>query len=239
MSVLLRLENVNTFYGQSHILHDMSLEIKRGEVVSLLGRNGAGKTTTMRSIMGMSPPRFGRIHFQGEVISGWPSHRIFRRGVHLVPQGRRIFPQLTVAENLKLAMFKSGVGNFDEAFERTYGKFPLLRERQRFKAGHLSGGERQMLAIARALLGHPQLILFDEPSEGLAPKIVVEIRNIIAEIAGQGIAVLLAEQNIKMALTVAKRNYIIDKGQVCFEGTSEEIEQNKDMRAYLGVTTRK
>jgi len=239
VSALLSLERVNTFYGQSHILHDLSLEVHAGEVVSLLGRNGVGKTTTMRTIMGMSPPRSGRVAFDGRTISGQAPHRVFRQGIHLVPQGRRIFPQLTVAENLRLATFRSGVRDVKRAFALTYERFPRLGERQGFRAGYLSGGERQMLAVARALLGRPQMILFDEPSEGLAPRVVGEIRDIISEVAAQGIAVLLAEQNIRMALSVASRNYIIDKGQVHFEGTSPQVEGDKEVMDYLGVTTRK
>lgn len=236
---LLALEQVNTFYGKSHILHGLSLQVDSGEVVGLLGRNGAGKTTTMRTIMGMNPPRKGRIVFQGQQVTRWPPHRIFRAGIHLVPQGRRIFPQLSVAQNLKLAMFNAGVSDAKQAFAQTYQQFPRLQERQRYKAGYLSGGERQMLAIARALLGRPSLILFDEPSEGLAPIIVAEIERIILRIARQGIAILLAEQNVRMALRIAARNYVIDKGRVRFEGTSDQIEANEEVKAFLGVSTRR
>ncbi|MBI1743200.1 ABC transporter ATP-binding protein [Candidatus Acetothermia bacterium] len=236
---MLSIENIDTFYGQSHVLHGLSLEVKPGEIVSLLGRNGSGKTTTMRSVTGMTPPRAGQIFYLGGKISGWPPHQIFRAGAHLVPQGRRIFPQLTVIENLKLAMFQSGVRDERAALQETYKLFSRLEERKNFKAGHLSGGERQMLAIARALLGKPQLILFDEPSEGLAPMVVKEIRDIIVQLGQQGVSILLAEQNVKMALTAATRHYVIDKGQVRFTGTTAEIEQNEEVESYLGVSTRR
>ena len=239
MSTLLSIESIDTFYSQSHVLHGLSLEVKPGEIVSLLGRNGSGKTTTMRSVTGLTPPRAGQIFYHGEKISGWPPHRIFRAGVHLVPQGRRIFPQLTVIENLKLAMFQSGVKDERAALHETFRLFARLDERKNFRAGHLSGGERQMLAIARALLGNPQLILFDEPSEGLAPMVVKEIRDIILQLGQQGVSILLAEQNVKMALTAATRHYVIDKGQVRFSGTTAEIERNEEIESYLGVATRR
>lgn len=229
----LELNDINTYYGGSHILHNLSLKVGEGEVTSLLGRNGAGKTTTMRTIMGLTPPRTGSIVFREEEIAGLPPHEIFRRGISLVPQGRRIFPALTVEENLRLAIIKGG------ELENAYERFPILKERRRQRAGHLSGGERQMLAIARALVGRPRLILFDEPTEGLAPIVVREIRGIITGIRGEGIAILLAEQNVKMALALADRHYIIDKGEVKFQGSRKELEEKGEvLETYLGVSIR-
>lgn len=237
MSVLLSVECIHTYYGQSHVLQGLSLEVGRGEVVSLLGRNGAGKTTTIRSIMGLTPPRDGTIRFQDRRISDLPTHTIFRLGIRLVPQGRRIFSQLTVEENLKLAMLHSHVRDEHLALEQLYDRFPRLRARRRNKGHHLSGGELQMLAVARALLGEPRLILLDEPSEGLAPLIVQEIRDMIKEIATTGVSILLAEQNVEMALRVAHRHVVIDKGQVRYQGSSAELEADSAiMEDYLGVS---
>ncbi len=204
----------------------------------MLGRNGAGKTTTIRSIMGLSPPREGRIIFHEIEIAGRPPHEIFRRGIKLVPQGKQILPALTVEENLKLAMLKTEVeGSEKKELERVYEKFPILKERRKQPGGHLSGGERQMLAIARVLIGKTGLILLDEPTEGLAPLIVKEIKKTIEEIKGEGVALLLAEQNVKMALEVADRHYIIDKGTVKFEGTTQQLRDNQSiLETYLGVS---
>lgn len=235
--MILEVEGIQTYYGESHVLHGLSLKVDEGEVVSILGRNGAGKTTTIRSIMGLTPPREGRIRFKETEITKKKPHEIFRYGIKLVPQGRRIIPGLTVEENLRLAMISAQVDSTREELERIYGKFPLLKERRRQKGGHLSGGERQILAIARALLGRTSLILMDEPTEGLAPFIIKEIRDTIVEIKGDGVAILLAEQNVKMALEVADRHYIIDKGTVKFEGPSGELQQRRDiMESYLGVS---
>jgi branched-chain amino acid transport system ATP-binding protein len=234
---MLEVEGIHTYYGQSHVLHGLSLSVGKREVVSLLGRNGAGKTTTIRSIMGLTPPQKGHIKFKGEEIAGKPPHEIFRRGIKLVPQGRRILPTLTVEENLRLAMIRAEVKDRREELERVYNRFPILKERRRQKGGHLSGGERQMLAIARALLGKIGLILLDEPTEGLAPFIIREIKDIIMEIKEEGVAILLAEQNVRMALEVADRHYIIDKGEVKFEGTTAELKGNQQlMESYLGVS---
>lgn len=240
MSAILQVEEIHTYYDQSHVLHGLSLEVGRGEVASLLGRNGAGKTTTMRSLTGMTPPQAGEIRFLGQVISGLPPHAIFRRGIRLVPQGRRIFPQLTVEENLRLAMIRGQIQNEQKELDSIYDRFPRLKERRRNKGRHLSGGERQMLAVARALLGNPKLILFDEPSEGLAPLIVREVRDMILEIAATGVSILLAEQNVKLALTVAQRHYVMDKGQVRFQGTGEELSCHDEvLKGYLGVSARR
>jgi len=235
--MILEVAGIHTYYGGSHVLHGLSLNIKEGEVISILGRNGAGKTTTIRSIMGLTPTREGRIKFKETEISKKKPHEIFRYGIKLVPQGRRIVPMLTVEENLRLAMISAQVSSTREELERIYAKFPILKERRGQKGGHLSGGERQILAIARALLGQTSLILMDEPSEGLAPFIIREIRDTIMEIKRDGVAILLAEQNVKMALEVADRHYIIDKGTVKFEGPSDELRRRPDiMESYLGVS---
>jgi branched-chain amino acid transport system ATP-binding protein len=235
---MLQVEDIHTYYGPSYILHGISLNVREKEVVSLLGRNGAGKTTTIRSIMGLTPPREGRITFQDVEIAGRPPHEIFQLGIKLVPQGKHILPTLTVEENLRLAMLKTArEGSERQELERVYGKFPILKERRRQPGGHLSGGERQMLAIARVLLGRTALILLDEPTEGLAPLIVKEIKETIQEIKGEGVALLLAEQNVKMALEVADRHYIIDKGTVEFEGTTQQLRDSLGvLETYLGVT---
>jgi branched-chain amino acid transport system ATP-binding protein len=235
---MLQVEDIHTYYGPSYILHGISLNVQEREVVSLLGRNGAGKTTTIRSIMGLTPPREGRITFQETEIAGRPPHEIFELGIKLVPQGKQILPTLTVEENLRLAMLKTELGGSErQELERVYGKFPILKERRRQPGGHLSGGERQMLAIARVLLGRTALILLDEPTEGLAPLIVKEIKETIQEIKGEGVALLLAEQNVKMALEVADRHYIIDKGTVKFEGTTQQLRDSLGvLETYLGVT---
>lgn len=235
---MLQVENIHTYYGPSYILHGLSLNVKDKEVVSLLGRNGAGKTTTIRSIMGLTSPREGRIVFQEIEIAGKPSYEIFQLGIKLVPQGRHILPTLTVEENLKLALLKSEIEESKKkALERVYEKFPLLKERKKQMGGHLSGGERQILAIARVLIGKTGLILLDEPTEGLAPLMVKEIKGTIEEIKEEGVAVLLAEQNVKMALEVADRHYIIDKGTVKFEGTTQQLRDSLGvLDTYLGVT---
>ena len=236
--MLFEMQGIHTYYGQSHVLQGLTLKVDKNEVVSLLGRNGAGKTTTIHSIIGLTPPQEGSILFQGEDLKGKPPHEIFRRGIKLVPQGRRIISPLTVEENLRLALLAARVDDMRDEFARVYKRVHILRERRHQRAGHLSGGERQMLAIARALLGKPRLILMDEPSEGLAPFVIREIKHIINEIKQAGVAILLAEQNVKLALEVADRHYVIDKGQVQFEGTSVELQSHKKiMESYLGVSS--
>ncbi len=235
---MLSVEDIHTYYGPSYILHGISLNVKGKEVVSLLGRNGAGKTTTIRSIMGLTPPREGDITFLGKKIARRPPHEIFRLGIKLVPQGRQILPTLTVEENLKLALLKADVEKGQkEALRKVYEKFPILESRKKQPGGHLSGGERQMLAIARVLLGKTGLILLDEPTEGLAPLIVQEIKDIILDIKKEGVAIFIAEQNVKMALETGDRHYIIDKGKVEFEGTGEDLTESTGvMESYLGIT---
>jgi branched-chain amino acid transport system ATP-binding protein len=228
---MLEVEGIQTYYGDSHVLHDVSLRVAAGEAVALLGRNGAGKTTLIRSIVGFTPPRGGRIRFEGEAIERWPPHRIARRGLALVPQGRRIFAPLTVRENLLLGARGSGW-----TLVRVLDLFPRLRERAEQLGGTLSGGEQQMLAIGRALLGNGRLLLLDEPSEGLAPLIVREIGRILGELRRERLSLLLVEQNYHLALRVADRVYVMSKGQIVYEGTPAGLEAAEDVkRRYLGV----
>jgi branched-chain amino acid transport system ATP-binding protein len=230
----LRLEGINTYYGDSHILRDVSLQIGAGETVALLGRNGVGKTTTLKSIVGWVPPRSGSVALDGFELAGHDMMTIARRGVSLVPEERRIFTNLTVAENLRLAIVTARKPGW--SLDAVYEKFPRLRERLKHKGDEISGGEKQMLAIARALLQDTRVLLLDEPTEGLAPLIVREVEAIIREIKSAGMTILLVEQNLYSALSVADRCYIIDGGRVRFEGTPDEIRHNPDVRArYLHV----
>ncbi len=233
---ILELSDVHTYYGDSHVLHGVSFQVGEREVVSLLGRNGSGKTTTLRTIMGLTPPGSGSIRFRGEEMAGRRPHAIFRCGIRLVPQGRGIFPSLTVEENLRLAMTMATVEDEEEALEQVYQRFPIFKERRRQKGRTLSGGQLQMLAIARAIVGETGLILMDEPSEGLAPLIVREILGLVVELKEKGATILLAEQNLKLAMAAADRHYIIEKGVVKFEGTTADLEEKEEViRAYLGV----
>jgi branched-chain amino acid transport system ATP-binding protein len=230
MSALV-VEDVHTYYGESHVLHGVSLSVSPGEAVALLGRNGAGKTTLIRSVVGFTAPRQGRVMWDGASIGGWPPYRIARHGVALVPQGRRIFAPLTVRENLLLGARSSGW-----TLERVFDLFPRLRERQDQAGGTLSGGEQSMLAIGRALLTNGRLLLLDEPSEGLAPAIVQEIGRIAGGLKGHGLSILLVEQNYHLALRVADRVYVMSKGQIVWEGAPAALEANEDVkRRYLGV----
>jgi branched-chain amino acid transport system ATP-binding protein len=229
---MLTLDAIHTYYGDSHILQGVSLDVSAGELVCILGRNGAGKTTTIRSIIGFNRPRAGRIVFDGTDVSRLPPHAMATSGVGLVPQGRRIFAPLSVRENLVFAYRKGGPWTLD----RVYQLFPILRDRQHHMGNALSGGEQQMLAIARALLMNPRLLLLDEPSEGLAPMLVREIGRVIGELKSSGIAMLLAEQNLALALSVADRCYVLNKGQVVYTATAEAIRQDAEVkRRYLGV----
>ncbi len=228
---MLEVDDIHTYYGDSHILHGVSLRVAAGEAVALLGRNGAGKTTMIRSIVGFTPPRDGRIVFDGDAIHRWPAHRITRRGMALVPQGRRIFAPLTVRENLLLGARVDGW-----TLERVFDLFPRLRERAEQAGGTLSGGEQQMLAIARALLTNGRLLLLDEPSEGLAPLIVREIGRVVKGLKGERLSILLVEQNYHLALQVADRVYVMNKGQIVYEGNPAGLEADEDVkRRYLGV----
>ena len=235
----LALEGVNTYYGPSHILFDLGLTVAEGTVTCLLGRNGAGKTTAIRTIMGLTPPRSGAITFRGERISGLRPWQIFRRGIKLVPQGRGIFPPLSVEENLRLALLRAEAQEPAAELEKVYALFPVLAERRRQRGQTLSGGELQMLAIARALLGRTGLILMDEPTEGLAPLVVRTIQETLHRIKREGATVLLAEQNARMALDVGDWHHIIDDGRIRFSGDSRSILGNDEiMTQYLGVSPR-
>ncbi len=233
--MILALEKVNTFYGHSHILFDVDLSVAEGEVVSLLGRNGAGKTTALRSIMGLTPPRAGRVRWLGEEVQGRKPHEISRKGVGFVPEDRRIFSRLSVEENLETGAFKlERPGGW--TLERVYGLFPRLGQLKSRKGSELSGGEQQMLAIARALMGAPKLVLLDEPSEGLAPAIVKDVGEMIGMFRDEGIAVLLVEQNARFACRLSDRVYVIDKGRIRFEGAVAQLEAEEELKSrYLAV----
>jgi branched-chain amino acid transport system ATP-binding protein len=229
---MIELERINTFYGLGHILHDLSLRVGECEVVALLGRNGAGKTTTMRSIAGLTPPRSGEIRYKGRNIAGIEAHRVSRLGIALVPETRDIFSFLSTRENLSIAQRKGSRWQMDDVLAR----FPRLKERLNNKGRELSGGEQQMLAIGRALLTGPDLLLLDEPSQGLAPMVVESVMETIRELKKERVSMLLVEQNAEMALRLADRVYVIDHGTVVFEGTPAALRANQQVTTtYLGV----
>jgi len=229
---MIELKSINTFYGLGHILHDLSLRVGEGEVVALLGRNGAGKTTTMRSIAGLTPPRSGEIRYKGRDIAGLEAHRVSRLGIALVPETRDIFSFLSAKENLSIAARKKSRWQIDAVLER----FPRLKERLGNKGRELSGGEQQMLAIARALLTGPDLLLLDEPSQGLAPLVVESVMETIRDLKKERVSMLLVEQNAEMALQLADRVYVIDHGTVVFEGTPAALRADRQVTTtYLGV----
>jgi branched-chain amino acid transport system ATP-binding protein len=232
---MLKVEKINTFYGEAHTLFDVSLEIQEAEVVALLGRNGAGKTTTIRSIMGLTPPRTGRVVFKGEDITGLPPYVIANKGVGFVPDNRRIFPSLSVKRNLEIGKKGRGVdGGWN--LEGIYEHFPKLKEIEDRLGEVLSGGEQQMLTIARTLMGNPDLVLLDEPTEGLAPLMVKEVMKIIKELKEKKETILLVEQNSNLALTISQRAYILENGHHVFAGPAEEIIGDKELRRkFLGV----
>jgi branched-chain amino acid transport system ATP-binding protein len=232
---MLRLDDVRAYYGHIQALQGISLEVRKGEIVTLLGTNGAGKTTTLKTISGLLHPRAGRVVFEGRDISEVAPHAIVRAGVGHAPEGRRIFSRLTVLENLQMGGYTRTRAEIDEDLERVYVLFPRLRERMSQKGGTLSGGEQQMLAIGRALMTRPRVLLLDEPSLGLAPILVQQIFSIIREINQAGMTVLLVEQNALQALSVADRGYVLQTGQVVLAGTSQELRENETVRkAYLG-----
>jgi branched-chain amino acid transport system ATP-binding protein len=233
---LLALERVNAYYGDSHVLHDVSLELREGRLLALLGRNGAGKTTCICSIIGFLPPRSGRITLAGRAIEKLPPERICRAGVGLVPQGRRIFPSLTVKENLDVAARPAAAGSAKLWHRDDVCRiFPRLKERQHQLAGSLSGGEQQMLAIGRGLMTNPRVLLLDEPSEGLAPQIVHEVGQVLADLKGQ-VSMMLVEQNLGLALSVADDVVLLGTGRVVFAGTREAfVEQQASLHAHLGI----
>ncbi len=226
---------MHAYYGDSHVLQGVDLALAQGEIVCLLGRNGAGKTTTMKSIVGYVPPARGRVVFDGADIAGRPVYENVRRGIGYVPEDRRIFPGLTVEENLEVAALPPRPGREPWTFDRVFATFPLLARLRRRKGGELSGGEQQLLAIARALVGNPRVLLLDEPCEGLAPVIVEELGGVIASLKAE-VPILLAEQNARFALGIADRGYIIEKGRVVFRGTRQELLDNREVQErYLAV----
>ncbi len=232
----LELHSINTYYGRSHILFDVSLSVEKGEVVSLIGRNGAGKSTTFRSIIGLTPPQTGEVVFAGARVNGLRAYQICRRGIGFVPEDRRCFPDLTVRENLEVAARREKEVASPWTVEKIYSFFPRLKERAGQYGGTLSGGEQQMLATARGLMSKPTLMLLDEPSMGLSPILVEEIFRIIVEINRLGTSILLVEQNAQMALSVAHRAYVLETGRIVLAGAAKEIADNPQVRtAYLGV----
>ena len=234
MTAQLEVRGVHTFYGSSHILQGISLAVRPGSVVALLGRNGAGKTTLIRSIMGLTPPRRGEILFRGQSLAEMAPEHIARLGLGLVPQGHRIFGSLTVRENL--AVIARGGGTARWTTEAAFRLFPRLQERHAQLAGTLSGGEQQMLAIARALVANPELLLMDEPSEGLAPQIVREVGRVIGRLKEEGLSTLLVEQHIRSALRVADYVYVMSRGQIVYEGTPADLKARAEiLQQHLGV----
>jgi branched-chain amino acid transport system ATP-binding protein len=232
MAALLSVEDIHTAYGLSRVLFGVSLEIVAGECVVLLGRNGVGKTTTMRSIMGLNSPTSGRVVWKGQDITGWPSHKVARAGIGFVPEDRRIFAELSVWENLEVgARAAARPGHW--TIERIYELFPVLRDLRNRQGGFLSGGEQQMLTIARTLMGNPELLLLDEPSEGLAPLVVETLRLKVGELRDQGMTILLAEQGVEFSLSLADRVYVLEKGAVRHAGPAAELRDDKDLRERL------
>ena len=234
---MLDIEDIHTYYGESYVLQGVSLKVHEGSVTAVLGRNGMGKTTLIRSIIGFNPPRKGKIYFKGVDITTTPAYKIARMGVGLVPQGRRIFPSLSVRENLEIAMRMREKKDGDSgSLEKLFSLFPRLKERINHRASQLSGGEQQMLATGRALIGNPLCLLMDEPTEGLAPLIVRELGLLIEELKEQGLAILLIEQNFAFALRHADSVYIMSKGKMVYHSTPQELSKNAIIKSrYLGV----
>lgn len=232
---MLKLENVDTFYGAIQALRDVSIEVNQGEIVTLIGSNGAGKTTLLMTVCGNPRARSGRIAFMGDEITQKPTHDIMRSGIAISPEGRRVFKDLSVTENLQMGGFFSSKAQIEEGLEHVYGLFPRLKERASQRAGTMSGGEQQMLAIGRALMTRPKLLLLDEPTLGLAPLIIAQIFDIIRTIRDQGVTVFLVEQNANKALQVADRGYVLENGRVVMADTGANLLVNEDVRrAYLG-----
>jgi branched-chain amino acid transport system ATP-binding protein len=235
---MLTLTNIHTFYGPIEALKGINIEVKQGEIVCLIGSNGAGKSTTLMTISGILKPSLGSIQFEGKTINGIPPHRIVKMGISQVPEGRRIFPKLTVKENLEMGAytkFKVQSSKFKVQLDKIYELFPVLKERHKQLGGTLSGGEQQMLAIGRALMSSPKLLLLDEPSLGLAPIIVSKIFKTIKEVNREGVTVLLVEQNARAALKLSNRGYVLENGRVAMQGKGEDLMNNEEVRkAYLG-----
>ena len=233
---MLTVENINVYYGVIHALKDISFQVNEGEIVALIGANGAGKTTTLQTVSGMLSAKSGSIRFQDQEISRMPEHKIVKQGISHVPEGRRMFSNLTVLENLKMGAYtRKDKQEINNSLEMVYERFPRLKERTRQLAGTLSGGEQQMLAMGRALMANPRILLLDEPSMGLSPLLVQEIFDIIQDIHKEGMTILLVEQNAQMALSVADRAYVLETGRVVMDGTGAELLTNERVRsAYLG-----
>jgi branched-chain amino acid transport system ATP-binding protein len=234
---MLRISNVNAFYDNVHALQDISMEIQQGEIVSLIGSNGAGKTSTLGCVTGLVPVASGTILYKDRPITNMPVHKIVDQGISLAPEGREVFPGLTVEENLRLGMYsrKNNAAKINESFQRAYDLFPRLKERAAQVAGTLSGGEQQMLAIGRALMSEPELLLLDEPSLGLAPNLVLLIFELIQAINKQGVTILLVEQNANMALSISNRTYVLETGRIALSGESKKLLNDEGIKkAYLG-----
>ena len=233
---LIEVDDIHTFYGAIEALKGVSLTVDEGEVVTLIGSNGAGKSTTLRSISGLTPPSAGKVRFGDEEITRRPAQEIVARGITLAPEGRHVFPRMSVRENLELGAHLRRRDGLDEDLERVYSLFPRLQERQRQKAGMMSGGEQQMLAIGRAMMGRPKLLMLDEPSMGLAPILVERIYETIREINRSGVAILLVEQNANFALDIARRGYVLETGEIALADDSRRLRDNPEVqRAYLGA----
>ena len=236
MTALLEVSDVHTHYGAIEALKGVSLQVNPGEVVTLIGSNGAGKSTTLRSISGLTPASAGKIVFDGHEITRVPAHEIVRYGIALSPEGRHCFPRMTVRENLELGAYRGATELIPQDLERVFGLFPRLKERERQKAGTMSGGEQQMLAIGRALMARPKLLMLDEPSMGIAPILVQRIYETIGEINRSGTAILLVEQNANYALEIARRGYVLETGQIALSGDSGQLRDDPEVqRAYLGT----
>ena len=235
MEAILKVEDINVYYGSIHAIKGVSFEVNEGEIVTLIGANGAGKSTTLNTISGLLHSKTGSITFMGENLGKIPCHKIVSKGLALVPEGRRVFLQMTVQENLEMGAFTQGGKTLDDDLERVYQQFPRLKERMKQVAGTLSGGEQQMLAMGRALMSHPKLLMLDEPSMGLAPILVEQIFDIIRELHKAGTTILLVEQNAQAALSVADRGYVLETGKVVTTGTGRELLESPVIKkAYLG-----
>jgi branched-chain amino acid transport system ATP-binding protein len=234
---MLSVEGLNVFYGLAQALWDVSLQVNRGEIVSIIGSNGAGKSTTLKTIAGLLRPKSGSIKFDGSELSRTPPHKIIEKGIALVPEGRWLFPVMTVQENLELGAYtKEARRHLRDIFEEVFNLFPILKERRKQLAGTLSGGEQQMLAIARALMSRPKLLMLDEPSLGLAPSIVRKVFEVIERINEGGVAILLVEQNVHHALNISDRGYVLENGRIALSGRSDELLENEHVKkAYLGL----
>ena len=235
MGTILKVDNINVYYGAIHAIKGVSFEVNEGEIVTLIGANGAGKSTTLQTVSGLLRSRTGSIEFNGENISHVPAHKLVYKGLAQVPEGRRIFLQMSVEENLEMGAFTQKNAGIDADLESVYEQFPRLRERKKQIAGTLSGGEQQMLAMGRALMSHPKLLMLDEPSMGLAPILVEQIFDIIRQLHKNGTTILLVEQNAQMALSVADRAYVLETGKITLSGTGKELAESDEVRkAYLG-----